>query len=60
MREGEYYNFCLDHVREYNKSYNYFAGMADDDIVAYQRSAVDRPPSDLEDGRQPFTNGRAP
>jgi hypothetical protein len=38
-REGEYYNLCLDHVREYNKSYNYFAGMADDDVVAYQRSA---------------------
>jgi DnaJ-class molecular chaperone len=27
-------------VREYNKSYNYFAGMADDDIAAYQRSAA--------------------
>lgn len=40
MREGEYYNFCLDHVREYNKSYNYFAGMADDDIAAYQRSST--------------------
>jgi hypothetical protein len=39
QREGEYHNYCLDHVREYNKSYNYFAGMADDDIVAYQRSA---------------------
>lgn len=38
-REGQYYNLCLDHVREYNKSYNYFAGMKDDDIVAYQRSA---------------------
>ena len=37
--EGEYYNFCLDHVRDYNKSYNYFAGMADDEIVDYQRSA---------------------
>ena len=20
LREGEYHNFCLDHVREYNKS----------------------------------------
>ncbi len=40
LREGQYYNFCLDHVREYNKSYNYFAGMADDDVVAYQRSAT--------------------
>lgn len=38
--EGEYYNFCLDHVREYNKSYNYFAGMADADIDNYQRSAA--------------------
>ena len=37
--EGEYYNLCLDHVREYNKSYNYFAGMKDDDVAAYQRSA---------------------
>jgi hypothetical protein len=40
QREGEYHNFCLDHVREYNKSYNYFAGMADDDIAAYQKAAT--------------------
>jgi curved DNA-binding protein CbpA len=40
LREGEYHNFCLDHVREYNKGYNYFAGMADDDVIAYQRSAA--------------------
>jgi curved DNA-binding protein CbpA len=40
VQEGEYHNFCLDHVREYNKSYNYFAGMKDDDITAYQRSAA--------------------
>jgi curved DNA-binding protein CbpA len=38
--EGEFYQFCLAHVREYNKSYNYFAGMADDDVAAYQRSAT--------------------
>ncbi len=38
--EGEYYNFCIDHVREYNKSYNYFAGMADAEIDSYQRSAA--------------------
>ncbi len=40
QREGEYHNFCLDHVREYNKAYNYFAGMPDDDVAAYQRSAA--------------------
>jgi hypothetical protein len=38
-REGQYHNYCLDHVKEYNKSYNYFAGMPDDDVIAYQRSA---------------------
>jgi DnaJ-like protein len=39
-QEGKYFNFCLDHVKEYNKSYNYFAGMGDEDIIAYQRSAA--------------------
>ena len=40
LREGEYFNFCLNHVRDYNKSYNYFAGMADDDIEAYRIDAA--------------------
>lgn len=39
-REGEYYNFCIDHVREYNKNYNYFSGMSDDQISDYQESAM--------------------
>ena len=39
-QEGQYHQFCLDHVRLYNKSYNYFAGMRDDDIAAYQRSSA--------------------
>jgi curved DNA-binding protein CbpA len=38
--EGQYLLFCLAHVREYNKSYNYFAGMADDDVAAYQRGSA--------------------
>jgi curved DNA-binding protein CbpA len=40
MQEGQYHRFCLDHVRLYNKSYNYFAGMKDDDIAAYQKDSV--------------------
>src|SRR5262245_40859812 len=40
LREGEYWRFCLDHVREYNHSYNYFAGMSDDAIARYQKDAV--------------------
>jgi hypothetical protein len=40
LREGEYWGFCLDHVREYNHSYNYFAGMSDDAVARYQKEAV--------------------
>jgi hypothetical protein len=39
-RENEYWRFCLAHVREYNQSYNYFAGMSDDAVLAYQKDAV--------------------
>jgi len=39
-REGQHWRFCLDHVREYNASYNYFAGMSDDAVAAYQKDAV--------------------
>ncbi|KAA5603276.1 J domain-containing protein [Blastochloris sulfoviridis] len=39
-RDGEYLHFCLDHVREYNQSYNYFAGMSDDEVAAWQKAAV--------------------
>jgi hypothetical protein len=40
LREGEYWRFCLDHVREYNQSYNFFAGMSDDAVVKYQKEAI--------------------
>jgi hypothetical protein len=40
LREREYWRFCLDHVREYNQSYNFFAGMSTDDIARYQKDAV--------------------
>jgi len=39
-RENEYWRFCLNHVREYNHSYNFFAGMTEDDIARYQKEAV--------------------
>lgn len=39
-REGEFFNFCLEHVRQYNKSYNYFSGMSDKDVARFQKSAV--------------------
>jgi hypothetical protein len=39
-RENEHWRFCLDHVREYNASYNYFKGMSADDVSKYQKDAV--------------------
>jgi hypothetical protein len=40
LREREYWQFCLEHVREYNHAYNFFAGMSTDDIARYQKEAV--------------------
>ena len=39
-REGEYYLYCLEHVRAYNKSYNYFSGMSDEDVASYQKASI--------------------
>lgn len=39
-QEGSYYHFCVDHVRLYNKSYNYFSGLNDTDIQAYLKDAL--------------------
>ena len=40
LRASEYWRFCLDHVREYNSSYNFFAGMSDDAVARYQKDDV--------------------
>jgi curved DNA-binding protein CbpA len=37
-REGQYFKFCTEHVREYNKSYNYFNGMSDGDVAEFQKA----------------------
>ena len=38
--EGKYHHFCLDHVREYNKTYNYFSGMSNSETWDYQKMAA--------------------
>lgn len=40
LREGQYFCFCIDHVREYNSSYNYFNGMSDNDLARYMKDAT--------------------
>ena len=37
LRASEYWRFCLEHVREYNNAYNFFAGMSDEAIAKYQK-----------------------
>ena len=41
----EYYHFCLEHVQEYNKAWDYFSGMAQIDVEDHivRSSLWDRP-----------------
>jgi hypothetical protein len=39
-REGQYYHFCFEHVRQYNQSYNYFRDMPDDAVAAWQKDSL--------------------
>ncbi|MGH6814133.1 MAG: J domain-containing protein [Hyphomicrobiaceae bacterium] len=39
-REGLYYLFCADHIRQYNASYNYFDGMSDAELEQFHKDAA--------------------
>ncbi len=67
----EYYWFCLDHAREYNRHWDYFSGLKQDQIEAFMKDAVTghRPtwkreehftftPDMLADALNEFLNGR--
>ncbi len=47
-----YWNYCLKHAREYNQSYNFFAGMNDAAGAGIPERRPDRPSSDLENGHR--------
>jgi hypothetical protein len=38
--DGEYYRFCIDHVRQYNASYNYFEGMSNSEVEDFRKDAI--------------------
>jgi hypothetical protein len=40
LRATEYWQFCLAHAREYNSSYNFFAGMSEDAVAQYQKESL--------------------
>ena len=39
-KDGEYFHFCLDHVRRYNASYNYFDGMSDTEVETFIKDGI--------------------
>lgn len=39
-RDGEYFWFCVDHVRQYNASYNYFDGMSDHEVETFLKESI--------------------
>ncbi len=39
-RDGEYFHFCVDHVRQYNQDYNYFDGMSDAEVNSFRKDAL--------------------
>lgn len=38
-QEGQFFHYCTEHVQQYNKTYNYFAGMKDDAVADFQKDA---------------------
>jgi hypothetical protein len=39
-REGQYFVFCMEHVRQYNATYNYFDGMSNSEVETFRKDAV--------------------
>ncbi|PPD00812.1 MAG: molecular chaperone DnaJ [Hyphomicrobium sp.] len=39
-KEGQYFSFCVDHVRQYNQGYNYFDGMSDAEVDDFRKDAL--------------------
>lgn len=50
---GEYFNYCLAHVRQYNATFNFFAGMDKEDL----EEALHTPPK--PEARSTFATGQA-
>lgn len=71
--ENQYYWYCLDHVREYNRNWNFFEGMSAEEARIFQEQMRmgDRPTwkfgtlgsagdgKKMNAGASGFTNGRA-
>jgi hypothetical protein len=54
-REGQYFRYCTEHVRAYNRQYNYFNGMSDEEVARFQEASMTghRPTWNVGLGRKP-------
>lgn len=58
-QDGQYYLFCLEHVRQYNASYNYFDGMKDSEVEDFQKDALTGHRPTWKVGANPAGSGTA-
>ncbi len=51
---NEYYHFCIEHVRDYNKSWNFFSGMSDSEVEDHVHKSFygDRPTWKADNARR--------
>ena len=48
--------YCLDHIKEFNKNYNFFEGMNEEEIIDYQISAIIGHRPTWKSGTNPHAN----
>lgn len=54
--QKDYHWFCVDHVRKYNESWNYFSGMSDAEMEEFwQESSTGHRPTWKREGKRTFT-----
>ena len=48
--------YCLNHIKEFNKNYNFFEGMSEEEIIDYQISAIIGHRPNWKSGTNPQAN----
>ncbi len=57
-REGEFYLFCQEHIRQFNSRYNYFEGMSDAEVEDFRKDATYGHRPTWKAGENAYSGGR--
>ncbi len=57
-KEGQFYLFCAEHIRQFNASYNYFDGMSDTEIEDFRKDAAYGHRPTWQSGANAYVGGR--